>query len=120
MILESGMKVLVTHRRLFESDHPRYFAGVVEGYENGLARVTGHTWTRDGYRGVFLRKQDARTKILAIGSGTMIVYQLPSTVQLEDFRIETEGARSYAHDASGFRMDLSEGHLHYAPVSSQG
>ena len=37
MILETGAKVLIAHRRLFEGDHGRYFTGVVEGYEGGLA-----------------------------------------------------------------------------------
>jgi hypothetical protein len=55
MILERGAKVLVSHRRLFELDHGRYFIGVVEAYDAGVARVCGHTWTRDGYKGHFKR-----------------------------------------------------------------
>lgn len=117
MILDSGMKVLVSHRRLFESDHARFFVGLVEAYESGVARITGNTWTLDGYRGNFAGKEDLRTKIVAIASGTLIVYQLPSTVDLGSFVIERVENAIHARDALGFDMDLSEGHLQAAPVS---
>lgn len=118
MILEPGMKVLIAHRRLFESDHVRFFVGLVEGYENGLSRVTGHTWTRDPYQGKFVRKNDERTKIVAIASGTVIVYQLPAHVSLASLRIESEGNSLVARDEGSFRMDLSEGQMHAAPAQA--
>ena len=116
MILESGIKVLIAHRRLFESDHVRFFVGTVEGYEDGLARVTGQTWTRDPYQGLYVGKKELRTKIVPIGSGTVIVYQLPGTVRLEHFELSTEGSTLVAHDGADFRMDLSEGQIHTAPA----
>ena len=115
MILEPGFKVLIAHRRLFEGDQPRYFVGQVEGYGDGLARVIGYTWTRDPYQGLYVRKSDERTKIVPIASGTVIVYQLPATVRLEDFVLVAEGAILIAHDGAAFRMDLSEGQIHAAP-----
>jgi hypothetical protein len=115
MILETGLPVLIFHRRLYEGDHMRHFLGVVEGYEAGVARVTGHTWVRDAYTGEFLRKNDARTKLISLSSGTLIAYQLPSTVDLDSVRIETSGAEVCVVDDSDFRMDLSEGNLHAAP-----
>lgn len=116
MILEPGMKVLIAHRRLFDGDQPRIFVGTVEGYAEGLARVTGYTWTRDGLRGGYQRKQDLRTKIVALASGTVIVYQLDSGVDLEHLSIGPEGADIVAQDGRGFRMDLTESHPHVPPL----
>ena len=111
MILEPGTKVLVSHRRLFEQDHGRFFSGVVEGYERGVARICGHTWVRDGYRGEYSRKSDARTKIISLSSGTVIVYQLPGTVKMDRLRMESENTSLFLRDGSGFEMDLTEGTL---------
>ncbi len=114
MILEPGSKVLVCHRRLFESDHARYFVGMVNDYDQGIARVTGYTWTRDGYTGTFKRKQDERTKIISIASGTVIVYQLASAVDLGTLKLANENVNVMLSDEHGFQMDLSEGILHAA------
>jgi len=91
MILPNGTELLVAHRHLFQSDHQRFFLGVVEGYEAGVARVTGHSWTRAGYRGQFHEQADALTEILSLPSGTYFVYQLASTLDLSSARIVSEG-----------------------------
>ena len=109
MILEAGSKVLLAHRRLFESDSVRFFVGVVDDYEAGMARITGHTWLRDGYRGIFTKKSDGRTKVISLSSGTIIVYQLPSTVQMSSLRFDISEGTLLLEDGEGFRMDLSEG-----------
>jgi len=109
MILRGGDQVLVAHRRLFAEDHPRYFAGVVEQYENGLAVVSGYTWLRDPMRGELQRKPDRRTKILSLASGTLLVYKLGPETNLEALRLETgaEG-ESVLTDGGELRMDLTE------------
>ena len=61
---------------------------------------------------LFTCKEDLRTKIISLSSGTVIVYQLPATVDLESFRVTTEGTDVVARDDGDFRMDLSEGVLH--------
>jgi len=112
MILETGSKVLIAHRRLYEADHPRYFLGIVEGYEHGLARVCGHTFVRDGYQGEYRRKNDERTKVVAIASGTVMLYALPSCVDLASVSFNNEGGDLWLVDGLGWRMDLSESVLH--------
>lgn len=108
MFLSTGAKVLVCHRRLFAEDSTRFFFGVVEDYSEGIARVSGFTWTRDATRG-FQKKADRRTKLIAIGSGSLIIYQIPDTVAIEEVRIEQPGGPTVtATDGSKFRMDLSE------------
>ena len=112
MILEKGSKVLVSHRRLFEHDHGRYFVGVVEEYDSGVARVCGHTWMRDGYRGEFRRKDDERTKLIALASGTVIVYLLPASTRLDQLALEQEGVNVFVRDGHVVEMDVTEGVLH--------
>jgi hypothetical protein len=47
MLLSNGAKFLVTHRRLFAEDNPRFFVGTVDMYADGIAKLSGFTWTRD-------------------------------------------------------------------------
>jgi hypothetical protein len=108
ILMESGVKVLICHRRLFDRDHPRFFFGVVDGYENGLMCVTGHTWVRS-YDGTCHRKADERTKIVSVTSGTVIVYQLPRGVDLNNLRMDADDGTLIVRDGAGFEMDLSEG-----------
>ena len=111
MILEPGSIVLLSHRRLFESDHSRYFLGTVDGYEDGVASVTGYTWIRDAYLGHYVRKDDVRTKIVSLSSGTVIVYRLPDSVRVPAARIESQDTSTVLTDYAGFTMDLTEGIL---------
>jgi len=109
MILEAGNKVLVVHRRLFESDQGRLFIGVVDGYENGLAKIKGTTWLRDQYLGTFVKKEDPRTKILSITSGTLIFYQLPLDTKLDSVQFTTDDrGGTHLTDGGELKMDLTE------------
>ena len=47
MILNPGDKILVVHRPLFEADTARYFLGLVDAYEAGIAKVVGTSWVKD-------------------------------------------------------------------------
>ena len=84
MVLEPGNHLLIVHRRLFEADHSRFFVGRVEGYDSGVARVSGYSFGRDHLNSKFIRKPDLRTKLIGIGSGTLIIYCLPNDISLED------------------------------------
>lgn len=108
MLIEPGMKLLVAHRRLFETDHLRYFTGSVDGYQDGIARVTGHSWLRNGYTGTFCRKTKAATKLIALASGTVLVYHLPSSVHLDGLVIVANDQEIFLRDDRDFEMDLTE------------
>jgi hypothetical protein len=108
MVLSEGSKVLIVHRRLFEADHPRYFVGQVDGYENGIAKVTGHTWVYDPMDGKLDKKGDSRTKILSLVSGGLICYELPADLRLETLNFQYDGHTLSLTDLKKFKMDLSE------------
>jgi len=108
MLLEPGSKLLVSHRRLFAEDQPRFFVGHVDEFEEGLVKLTGFSWTRDPRRG-FLRKDDRRTKIVSLVSGAVIAYQLPAEVLIEDLEITQPGGQVIVmSDGKKFSMDLAE------------
>ena len=111
MILKPGDKVLMVHRRLFEGDSERFFLGAVEEYEHGIARVTGFTFVRESMSGRVIRKNDPRTKIVSIASGTLIVYQLPADLAIEKAQFITSESKLTLSDGASFTMNVTE-HAH--------
>lgn len=108
MVLKPKDKVLIVHRRLFEKDSPRFFAGTVEEYEAGLVKVTGFSFSPDLNTGQAHIKNDPRTKIVAVASGTMLVYVLTGDPHIEALHFVHTGSKIKLTDGSGFQMDLSE------------
>jgi hypothetical protein len=108
MILKKGEKVHVIHRRHFEKDPHRHFVGSIEHYEDGVARVTGHVYTVDYSRFVFIRRPEPRTRLISVVSGDVLVNILPTTVNLEKvvYRQENKGVR--VTDGSDWHLDISE------------
>lgn len=108
-ILTAGDKVLIVHRRLFPSDYPRYFAGVVEVFEDGMAVVSGFTWEKEQFTGQIQKKEDRRKKIVPIASGTVLAYVIPRETEVDKLVIETLGRETvWLTDRGKFRMDLTE------------
>ena len=109
MILAQGDNILVSHRRLFPQDQPRFFVATVEKCEAEIVMASGYSWVRDAFSGSYERKSDRRTKVLSLASGGVLVYRLPETVNVAELRIEPVGdCGQVLADGSGFRMDLSE------------
>ena len=108
MILELGQKVFISHRRLFRTDAPRYFVGVVDAYENGILRATGLSWFTPDFGTLPVRKPDPRTKILSISSGNLIVYSLPIGVSIENLNFEYSNDRLCLVEPGVFKMDCNE------------
>lgn len=108
MILDPGTKVLIVHRRLFENDKSRYFVGTVQECEGEIATVSGHTWVQDQFDGRFSKKEDVRTKIIALSSPGLITYRLPSDIQAEGLSFTMSEGKVWLTDDKRFRMDLSE------------
>src|SRR5437868_5948809 len=111
MLLKKGDKILVAHRRLFEDDAVRLFVGQVEEYEAGVVKVTGHSYVPDVVGGQMIEKADERTKILALSSGTLLVYQLPDAVALDMLKFVLKDGSVSLTDNMGFTMNLAE-HTH--------
>ena len=108
MILTQGEKVHVIHRRHYEKDHHRHFVGVVDAYENGVARVTGHVYTVDPVKFSFMRRPETRTRLVSVISGDVLVNILPPKVSLEKIFYKQERKAVRVSDGSDWYLDLSE------------
>jgi hypothetical protein len=108
MILKPGEKLHVIHRRKFEREPHRHFVGIVEAYETGVARVTGHVYTVDTVKLSFFRRPEKRTRILAISSGDLLVNVVPAEVDLEKIVYKIEKKSLRVTDGSTWHLDISE------------
>jgi hypothetical protein len=108
MILRKGEKIHVIHRRHFEKDQHRHFIGVVEEYEMGVARVTGHVYTVDLVKFAFLKRAEMRTRLVSVVSGDVLVNVLPASVDLEKIVYKQGRNAVRVTDGSDWHMDISE------------
>ena len=108
MILKPGEKLHVIHRRELEREPHRHFAGTVEAYENGVARVTGYVYTVDTVKSAFFRRPDRRTRILPISSGDLIVNVIPAEVDIDKIVYKLEKKSVRVTDGSDWFLDISE------------
>jgi hypothetical protein len=108
MVLAPGEKIHVIHRRRFEKEPHRHFAGIVDAYEPGLARVTGHVFTVDTAKFSFFRRPEKRTRILSIYSGDLIVNILPANIEMEKIVYTLEKRSVRVTDGSDWYLDISE------------
>src|SRR5437016_2268846 len=108
MLLKKGDKILVAYRRLFENDEARFFVGQVDEYEAGVVKVTGNSYAPDIIVGLMIEKAEERTKILAVSSGTLLVYLLPEAVALDRVKFVIKDGRLSLSDDNNFTMNLAE------------
>lgn len=108
MILKRGEKIHVIHRRFFEKEARRHFVGVVDHYEDGLARVTGNVYTVDRAKFAFVRRPEKRTRIISLVSGDLLVNVLPHSVDLEKIVYKLENKIVRVTDGSDWFLDLTE------------
>ena len=108
MILRSGEKIHVIHRRFFEKDLHRHFIGSVEAYEDGVARVVGHVYTVDTVRFQYVKRPEMRTRLISIVSGDLLVNIIPPSVDLEKITYKQEKKGVRVSDGSDWHLDLSE------------
>jgi hypothetical protein len=108
MILQKGEKIHVIHRRNFEKDPHRHFLGIVEAYENGIARVAGHIYTVDTVKFSFFRRPERRVRIISLNTGDVLVNVLPHSVDLEKVIYKPEKKSVRVTDGSDWFMDISD------------
>jgi hypothetical protein len=108
MILQKGEKIHVIHRRTLDKEPHRHFVGVVDAYENGIARVTGHIFAVDSVKFVFFRRPEVRTRIISLHAGDVLVNIVPPSVDLEKVIYKQEKKSLRVTDGSGWHMDISD------------
>ena len=108
MILEKGEKLHVIHRRHFQEEARRHFIGVVDGYESGVARVTGYIYSVDRAKFSFVKRPELRTRIVSLVSGDLFINVIPSEVDLEKVVYKQEDRVVRVTDGTDWHLDLSE------------
>lgn len=108
MILETGDSILVSHRRLFDSDEARYFVGEVLACEGSLVKVHGYSFVRDLANGHIVKKEEQRVKIFSFSAPGQIVYQLPEDIDLKEVEIDSQNGEAILVAGIQKLMNLSE------------
>jgi len=108
MILQKGEKIHVIHRRHFENDPHRHFAGVVDACEDGIVRATGHVYTVDLVKFAFFRRPELRTRIISLLSGDLLVNVLPPSVDLEKIVYKQEKKSVRVTDGGKWSLEISD------------
>ena len=107
-VLSTGEKVHIIHRRHFEKEPHRHFVGVVDAYQDGVARVTGHVFTVDPVKFKFVRRPEPRTRLVSLLSGDVLVNVIPPAVNLDNVTYQQEAKAVRVTDGSKWHLDLSE------------
>ena len=107
MILENGSNVLVSHRRMFESDECRYFVGRTVACEGQSVKLEGFSFVRDLSSGLIVKKAEKRIKIVSLASPGHFVYQLPD-INVDTVEIESGNGEAILMDGPREIMNLSE------------
>lgn len=108
MILRADEKIHVIHRRHYEKDHHRHFVGVVEAYEHGVARVTGHVYAVDTANFTFIKRPELRTRIISVVSGDLLLNIIPPDVDLSKIVYRQEKSCVRVTDGGEWHLDISE------------
>lgn len=107
-VLSIGEKVHIIHRRHFEKEPHRHFVGVVNAFDNGVARLTGHVWTVDPVKFQFIKRPELRTRLVSTISGDVLINIIPANVDLEKVTYQQESKAVRVTDGTGWHLDLSE------------
>jgi len=109
MLIDEGDKVLATVRRLYESEYPRFFIGVVEAATETVVRVLGAVYIWDPYRNAVVQREGRRRKLIPFSSPHFIVHSLDRDLDLDavTFTADTNG-RIFLTDGGKPIMELAE------------
>ena len=77
-MLIKGDKILISHRRLFKDDAPRFFVGEVVAYDTGIVKLKGFSFAWDYTGGSFVKKDEPRIKIVSLSAGSVSTRPRPS------------------------------------------
>ena len=108
MILQKGEKIHVVHRRRLEKEPHRHFIGVVDAYEDGVARVTGHIFAVDSVKYVFFRRPEPRTRIISLHSTDVLINIIPPSVDLDKIVYKQEKKSVRVTDEANWHMEISD------------
>jgi hypothetical protein len=106
-LLQTGGKVFVVERRLFDGDLRRHFVGEVEVCTEAGFRARGYPFLHHSPVGNFVRKNNPRTRLFSFHDN-LIINVLPEDCHIESVsHVHTEDGTILTDDKT-FKMDVSE------------
>lgn len=107
-LLEKGEKVHVIERRAFEGDARRHFVGEVEQATDGAVRARGYTFVCNPMTGNFDRREPERTRIVPLTAAGVVVYVIPSEIDVHAVRYEWAAGNRLVVRAGRWEVFLDE------------
>ena len=107
-MLIKGDKILISHRRLFKDDAPRFFVGEVVAYDSGIVKLKGFSFSWDYTGGSFVKKDEPRIKIVSLSAGNVFAYQLPEDTFVGKTEFVNRRGTTMLTDGASLDMDMAE------------
>ena len=109
MIIETGEKVHVVYRSLYENSTRRHFIGTIIASESALCRIEGYAFIYDDKKTEFIKKHGLRTTIIDLAESGYVVNLIDASVNLEDIHYRyMSGEGLMATDDKGFLLNINE------------
>ena len=109
MIVQTGEKIHVAYRSLYENSTRRHFIGKIVASEEALCRVEGYAFIYDSHKTDFMKKNSLRTTIIDLAESGYVVNIIDPEVNLDDiFYKYVSGVGLTATDGKDFSLDINE------------
>jgi hypothetical protein len=107
-IMESGDKLHIMTRRLFEEDIRRHFVGEIMAVQGDLALIRGYTFIFNHSTNEYRRLPEVRSRIISVGDAGHIVNKIPRDTEIETISYKTVGERLVVEDNRNFTLSINE------------
>lgn len=109
MIIQTGDKVHIIYRALFENSTRQHFIGEVVAAEGALCRVKGYVFVRDPKLDTYQRKQNRRVTIVDLAESGYIVNVIDIDIDLDKVRYRYLPEQGLVvTDDKDFVLDINE------------
>lgn len=109
MVVETGDRLHIITRRLFDGDLRRHFVGEVERCAQDLAMVKGFVFVFDNNSHSYVRLPETRHRVVGLGSAGHIINVLPPTIDIERLQYLVNGDNKLVlTDGDGYSLSINE------------
>lgn len=107
-VIESGDKLHIMTRRLFEEDVRRHFVGEVITAASSLVQLRGYTFIFQVGANEYRRLPEERTRIFGLGDSGHVVNKIPKEVEVASITYRTVENRLVISDGRSFSLPVNE------------
>ncbi len=107
-VLQTGDKLHIITRQLFQTDIRRHFVGEVIKYSDLFQEITGYAFVFNTSLNEYKKRPDQRTRVFSLGQAGYIITRVPQEVELNSLRYKFIDNRLILTDNADFQMDINE------------